>query len=100
MTDTRTPAAEELFALRSVRDSHVIFRVGLTDLSLSFYEKVGESAVPVPHERAARLNRMFFSDENLIEAGHKIHSTSTISFRYRTVMLTPAGQAVLRAAGA
>lgn len=103
MTEPQTPAAEEIYALRSVRDSHVIFSLdtGISDASRLF-EKVGEHVVAVPRPRAEEISRLLFEEDSddLIEVGHTIRTGRTISFRYRTVMLTPAGQAVLRAAGA
>ena len=95
---TYSPATE--YALRSIRDTAVIFRVGLTDLSTGFYEKVGESAVPVPRPRAAELSRLVFGDENLVRIADPEHRVPTIPFRYRNVLLTSAGHDVLRAASA
>lgn len=101
MTDTKpafSPATT--YALRSIRDTNVIFRVGLTDLSIGFYEKVGEAAVAVPRPRAAELSRIVFGDENLVRIADPEHTAATIPFRYRNVLLTSAGHDVLRAAGA
>lgn len=104
MTNTETERrAAEIFALRSVRDTAVIFATGtnLPDTS-RFFEKVGEDAVTVPQARARELSRMLLDADNdgLIEVGQAVHAAPTIRFSYRFVMLTPAGQAVLRAAGA
>ena len=101
MTDTKptfSPATG--YALRSVRDTNVIFRVGLGDISIGFYEKVGEAAVAVPRPRAAELNRIVFGDEGLVRIADPEHSAPTIPFRYRNVLLTSAGHAVLRNAEA
>lgn len=101
MTDTKSAfSPATAYALRSVRDTNVIFRVGLADLSTGFYEKVGEVAVPVPRPRAAELSRIVFGDEGLVRIADLEHSVPTVPFRYRNVLLTSAGHAVLRTAGA
>lgn len=107
MTNTETERrAAEIFALRSIRDSAVIFAIGSgtsrTEDTARFFEKVGEHTVAVPLARARELVRLTLEDggDGLAEFGHTVHSAPTIAFNYRFVLLTPAGQAVLRAAGA
>lgn len=107
MNDTETERrAAEIFALRSIRDTAVIFAIGSgvsrTEDTARFFEKVGEHTVAVPLPRARELVRLTLEDggDGLAEFGHTVHSARTIAFDFRNVMLTTAGNAVLRAAGA